>query len=594
MNNVTGTPRHRAILTASAAIGAALVGALAVGAAAAGPSAAGLVAGGGKDAAKGNDCLIVLEGIDDADVTVQGKKNVVTCGDCDPTCDLDGETTANGSCTFNLSVNLNQAGIEGCDPATLKVAKASKKAVKAGLIVPPVPADASSVAGDPANIVVTTRRKGRKPGKLKVKLIAKSAERPRRTDKDIFQFVCEPRDAAEACPVTTTTTSTTTTTTLPPGCNLPGSADPAFLTFTTGVGTSVCGPVGLGTPPDPPLAGEFDDANGDPISPLGLGCLYIGGGAATVAAGATPDSAPTQFRVDHLCDAGDTLVLAGSPGTGVADCTLAPGPEKICVNGHPGLDGNGACNNDADCTPLCENGTCVNGAPGLDGMGQCTGSQNCGSGSEVLVCLPKPNCFFGPPLPIVGNPPQLSTCVLNVFQEDGSGTATVSTGETTVRVPLRSDVYFTGNGVEPCPVCDAGTCRGGNRNGLPCTPVGLQGTSQDCPPDSFTFLAPLDVFLDPLTTESSTIPTDGSISPDGILCPGQLFEGAYGNRDVRRVVQQGMRPAGGLASTPRDATLSSAFCIPATGNVLIDGAASLPGPGATSLGGTLELTPNVP
>jgi hypothetical protein len=560
------------------------------------PTASAFVAGGGKDAAKNNDCLIVLEGIDDADVTVQGRKNVVTCEDCDPTCDLDGVASANGTCTFNLGVNLNQPGVGTCEPAVLKKAKASKKAVKAGLVVPALPLDASSVTGPINPVVVSTRKKGKKTGKLKVVLKAKNAEKPKRKDKDIFLFLCQPRPAGEECPsLTTTTTSTSTsTTTIPPGCAAPGSADPAFVTFTTGIGTSTCGPVGLGTPPDPPLAGQVDDENGTMISPLGLGCLYIGGGAATVAAGATPDSAPTQFRVDYVCDSGDTLSLGGSAASGATDCSLAPGPEKVCVNGHPGLDGNGACNEDADCAPLCSNNTCVNGAPGTDGLGACTSSQNCGAGTEILSCLPKPNCFFGPPLPIVGSPPQLSTCVLNVFEEDGGGTATVSTGETTVRVPLRSDVYFTGNGIEPCPVCDGGTCRGGDRDGMSCTPVGLQGTSQDCPPDSFTFLAPLDVSLAPLTTESSTIPTDGSISPDGLVCPGQLFEGFYGNRQVRRIVQQGARPTGGLAFTPRDATLSSAFCIPATGNVLIDGAASLPGPGATSLGGQVVLNPNVP
>jgi hypothetical protein len=50
--------------------------------------------------------------------------------------------------------------------------------------------------------------------------------------------------------------------------------------------------------------------------------------------------------------------------------------------------------------------------------------------------------------------------------------------------------------------------------------------------------------------------------------------------------------AGGLDATAKAGTLASAFCIPKTGSVVIDGAANLPGPGGTTLGGTLQL--NIP
>jgi len=51
-------------------------------------------AGGGKDAAKGNDCLIGYNGVEPDQVTQDGKKNVVMCTDCDPACDQDGVDTA--------------------------------------------------------------------------------------------------------------------------------------------------------------------------------------------------------------------------------------------------------------------------------------------------------------------------------------------------------------------------------------------------------------------------------------------------------------------------------------------------------------------
>jgi hypothetical protein len=52
---------------------------------------------------------------------------------------------------------------------------------------------------------------------------------------------------------------------------------------------------------------------------------------------------------------------------------------------------------------------------------------------------------------------------------------------------------------------------------------------------------------------------------------------------------QGTPTAGALDTTAKAAVLASAFCIPQTGNAVIDYAANLPGPGATSLGGTLQL-----
>jgi hypothetical protein len=52
--------------------------------------------------------------------------------------------------------------------------------------------------------------------------------------------------------------------------------------------------------------------------------------------------------------------------------------------------------------------------------------------------------------------------------------------------------------------------------------------------------------------------------------------------------------AGPLTPGTHPVTLASTFCIPAAGGALgfiINGAANLPGPGATSLPGTLQLGP---
>ena len=177
-------------------------------------------------------------------------------------------------------------------------------------------------------------------------------------------------------PTTTTTTppeTTTTTTTLPPPLG-------EHLAFTTTAGTANCGNLAQSSPPDPPFSGELDSdtAGTTKISDLGLGCLYIGGGSATVAPSQIPEGATT------ILDSTDGTTLTASSGTSRADCSLGPDPTTHCIT-----DPTVACTTDNDCT-------------GLKGD-----------------CAPGANCFFGPPIPINGFPP---SCVVNTFASDASGT----------------------------------------------------------------------------------------------------------------------------------------------------------------------------
>jgi len=597
------------------------------------------------------DCYIGLDGYDPEDlspISKNGKKQGIACTDCDPECDLDGVPTANGSCTFSIAACINNTGVTGCDPATRTPKNASAKAKsKAGKIDfgTSFPGDLSSACSGFVDFPVPVKGKQQnKPGKGKVTLVAK-----KKTDKDKFTFVCNPRPEGEACPAPTTTTSTSTTTTtstssttsttvppcgdgtiapdeecdpgaVPDGCSggdvcvplggsactcqpcvAPGPSDPASVQFTTGLGTDFCGNVGLTTPPDPPFGGEIQDGTATKISDLGLGCLYIGAGQSTVPGGATPDSAPNIYDVDLVCPDG-SLLLEGGLGNDDRDCTVGVDTnDRFCANSTPGTDGFGACTTDADCLPLCVDGgggtcemgetcTCANGAPG-----NCTANGNCGTGAAVLICIPKPKCFFGPPLPIKNS--TLSTCVQNVYQLDGSGLANTTSGDITLSVPLSSRVFLTGNDFgngQPCPACVGGTCDGGPNQGDPCTGVGVPGSSHDCPPFGYQYLAPLDVTLSPLSTSGGTLPVDGSISAGGLFCPAQATTGAFGDRDVRKVIATGSPAAGGLSTTPAATTIASAFCIPKTGNILIDGSANLPGPGQTSLAGEAVLLPAAP
>lgn len=174
------------------------------------------ISGDGKGNAA-NDCLIGLDGIDPSAETIIKGKRAVQCTDCDPLCDGDGVTSANGACTFRVAACVNSPDVSGCTPEAL--ATASVKPNSIGVFAPsPLPADNGFACGSTGSVAVSLKKKGTKPGKKLLKLKAKSSGSPKRKDSDAILFVCNPRPADQACPVLETTTSTiageTTTTVL--------------------------------------------------------------------------------------------------------------------------------------------------------------------------------------------------------------------------------------------------------------------------------------------------------------------------------------------------------------------------------------------
>jgi len=366
-----------------------------------------------------------------------------------------------------------------------------------------------------------------------------------------------------APPVTTTVTSTTST--IAPGTT---STTIPMLAFTIADGTTNCGPAGLATPPAPPLSGSLLDGTNAKIADLGMGCLYFGGGKNTnVGGGIIPPGSTTFFRI--ASQNGNTINLGGAPGARTS-CTQGAGPNKHCVKGEAGTDGLGACTSDANCQNHA--GSCV-----LDA-----------------------NCFFGPPLSIP-NPtvPGTSTCVINVIQTDVSGTGDVVAGSANINMTLASRVYLTATAyddpatqvIEACPRCLSGKCNKGANAGKDCATTAPNGLSLDCPPIATQFLATLPISLNPFTTGATQI-----ANATGVFCPNQitapsssLNTGALGKTATRTVKEQGS-PAGDITDHQQHAAaLGSAFCIPATGNQLIDPVAGLPGPGALSVNGKLQL-----
>jgi hypothetical protein len=97
------------------------------------------------------------------------------------------------------------------------------------------------------------------------------------------------------------------------------------------------------------------------------------------------------------------------------------------------------------------------------------------------------------------------------------------------------------------------------------------------------------VSLSNVTTGQSIATAD----TNGLFCASdmQVQSGAFGNVFARYILEKGS-PAGPLTDTaPHASTLASTFCIPASGSSAVDGAGGLPGPGATSLPGMIQLVP---
>ncbi|MCW5893720.1 MAG: hypothetical protein KIT14_24665 [bacterium] len=272
------------------------------------------------------------------------------------------------------------------------------------------------------------------------------------------------------------------------------------------------------------VCGELRDASATPIGTIACGGLDIGGGGSSVPEGLIPDGATNRFVVGGCTGSSCTLHPTATPGDGF-DCTAA-------------------------------------------------------------------GCRFGPPLPIPNA--GLSVCVVNIFAGAGGGTVDTATGTLSLVVPLGTRVHLTGNATQPCPRCSgsgtpespgAGVCDRGARAGQPCSSANAQGLSADCPPgggDGSADLGAIAVDLTPLATTTAT-----ASDPAGAFCGTQRDAGCFGKPACRAMEVSGL-PAGPLAlDTPAAANLASTFCIPAVGNIVIDGAASLPGPGAASLSVTV-------
>ncbi|HYR96934.1 MAG TPA: hypothetical protein VEM57_09360, partial [Candidatus Binatus sp.] len=141
-------------------------------------------------------------------------------------------------------------------------------------------------------------------------------------------------------------------------------------------------------------------------------------------------------------------------------------------------------------------------------------------------------CLFGPPLPIpnAGSTPT-SVCVINTVATNGSGAADCSTGVSSLNLPLTSTLYLTGDlvptvdGIQPCPICTSGTCKGGANNGQPCTPADSASlgagfpTSHDCPPPALANIGGLPIAFNLSTgTQTKTAVNNTTSGQNNVFC----------------------------------------------------------------------------
>jgi hypothetical protein len=330
---------------------------------------------------------------------------------------------------------------------------------------------------------------------------------------------------------TTTSTSSTTSTSTSTTSTTSTSTSTTSTTSTTLILSFV-----TGAPGGTCGAAKSGGSGGAVVKSLSCGGLNIGsgGGPTTVPEGPTPGGAETQFNA------------SGGPAYTLSARTLAQ-----------------------------------------------TGSNNNCSDT---------GCNFGTWLPISG---VLSTCVRNTFSSPASGSLNGTSGAMTANVVLSSAVYLTNNTGQPCPLCIGGTvgvtnsgmCDPNWKGGaglLPspdagnlCTPTDIGGHNYECGPKPVDLNGTIPVNLSPLTTGTAS-KVDGVPGPN-LFCPGQTVAGAFGQTTADYIEENG-NPMGPVTASPTPTVLASVFCITSVGGA-IDTIAGLPGPGATSLPGTLTLLP---
>jgi hypothetical protein len=373
----------------------------------------------------------------------------------------------------------------------------------------------------------------------------------------------------------------------PPACSC-GAVPPTELRFASRAPSGVCGTMST-------TSGPVD---------LDCGVLYFGGGlVATPPFDLTDMEDPTTLGVD--CCFGDTLILGPSSeaSVGAKRCSRTG-----CLFGPPFVVPN---------TVSPPQSVCVYPTYTADARG----TARCDTG-EVRVTLPIAGQAF------------LTGDILPKRCSGGSSPGLRCGGAFD---PMAPNPLCPGGGVcmndptlQPCPICNPTTlvCNGGQDNGKPCVPGSDEvtgpvfPTSRDCTVSSLVKVGDIPLPLSLVSGTSTRTSTASGTQPyvfcgfcrdnDGTLSFEEVSPGVghpcTSDADCKQPFERcEQRNSGGLshqgsvitvAGTPagsledfavHDATLVGAFCLPPTFFPIIDGPSDLPGPGAISFPGRLQL-----
>jgi hypothetical protein len=374
-----------------------------------------------------------------------------------------------------------------------------------------------------------------------------------------------------------------------PACNCGGS--PATLSFTTSLGSGNCG--------------EVENNSGAQLKTLACNTLHTGGGGADTIT-TVPDYGTTKTKTSCCRSKFVALSAATSVDTGSNRNCSAAG----CLYGPPLPIVTGAS--------LCVINTVAQPAAGY---------AYCDAGSTTLD-IPLSSALY------------LTLDSLPNRCNDSSGGAFVGQACTTdANCGSATGHHCVADpAVQPCPICNPNTlvCNGGPNNGMACTPgellvTGSQWpTSHDCPPPSIDLIGALSIpyvlstgtssktsvdrpsqnnvfcgfCADPTaggTFHSPAVPctSDADCASFTTGCSGQPCTacrqrtgGAFGSLVARTITETGT-PAGPLSvgGAAMPATLADVFCVPPSFVGAVDAVGSLPGAGAVSISGSVQLLP---
>jgi cysteine-rich repeat protein len=530
------------------------------------------------------------------------------------------QEACNGACVFSAQVCLNNPG---CNPVPLT----DVHALGPFVLDPPKAATAVHACGRAMTMIVPLRH-GRRGARRKLALLARNRGPGGGRDLDIITVGCQPDPSGEACV----------------RCG-DGETDPSEMcddaNRNDGDGCDHnCTPTACGNGVRTPQTGEQCD-DGDTVDGDGCdrNCTPTGCGNGVVTAGEDCDP-PGPVSESVVCS-------PSCEREAIGPCTCPSPPTRLVLATRPAasscgdaLDVSGQSTRSLDCGGLYIGGgdaTVQQPIPIPAGvetafgvtcsvnqftLGQTT-PENAGGPNRCTAA----GCHFGPPLAAPNTlSAQFSACIVSTLSRAAGGKAECDTGRVQAKVPLTAAVYLTGEdqapgepGLQACPVCIDGRCRGGANPGGTCTAYapGIL-TSFDCLPAGRQLVdeVPLELSLSTDTVTFTAAPSgtqarvfcgfcrdaDATLefadppiscrSPTSIAaCAGQYEsceqrqQGAFGPNGggVATIKLQGAAAGPLAAGTGADATLASVFCVPPVADDLVNNNVSLPGPAALTL-----------